>query len=258
LGGIGQNISSYTADQAVVQRYMTTPDERLAARSIWTNAVLTIPATLLFFGMGSALFAYYHSHPDKLDPTITTDQVFPLFIANEMPMGLAGLIVAGVFAAAQSTVSTSMNSTATTIVTDFMRPFRACKSESGYLLAARLITFTMGVLGTLLALVFVDPDIRSLFDAFLKVIGLFMGVLGGLFVLGVMTRRANGAGALVGAITGATVMFCLWKFTRVNAYLYTVTGITSCFAAGYAASLVLPGRKQDLGGLTVYTMQDWK
>ena len=77
-------------------------------------------------------------------------------------------------------------------------------------------------------------------------------------LVGVMTRRANGAGALVGAITGAAVMFCLWRFTRVNAYLYTVTGITSCFAAGYAASLVLPGRKQDLSGLTVYTMQDWK
>jgi SSS family transporter len=254
VGGIAQNISSYTADQAVVQRYMTTADQRLAARSIWTNAVLTIPATLLFFGIGTALFAFYRSHPDKLDPTITTDQVFPLFIAREMPIGLAGLIVAGVFAAAQSTVSTSMNSTATAIVTDFMRPFDACKSERGYLNAARLLTFLMGVLGTLLGLVFVDPDIKSLFDAFIKVIGLFMGVLGGLFVLGALTRRANASGAMIGAIVGAGVMFCLWKFTSVNGYLYTASGICTCVVVGFIASLASSPPTHDLTGLTMFTL----
>ena len=253
VGAIAQNTSSYTADQAVVQRYMTTADEKLAARSIWTNAVLSIPATILFFGIGTALFAYYQSHPEKLDPTITTDQVFPLFIAREMPIGLAGLIVAGVFAAAQSTVSTSMNSVATTIVTDFLRPFHAFHSEHAYLNSARVATFMIGVLGTLLGLVFVDPDIKSLFDAFLKVIGLFMGVLGGLFVLGATTTRANGMGALVGAIVGAGVMYCLWKYTSVNGYLYTASGIATCFVIGYAASMVIPSRQNDLEGLTIYT-----
>ena len=193
VGGIAQNVSSYTADQAVVQRYMTTANRKLAARSIWTNAILTIPATLLFFGIGTALFAFYRSHPEKLDPTITTDQIFPLFIAREMPIGLAGLIVASVFAAAQSTVSTSMNSTATAIVTDFMRPSNVCKSEAGYLNAARFWTFLLGVLGTLLGLVFVNPEIKSLFDTFIIVIGLFMGVLGGLFVLGALTRQIGSA-----------------------------------------------------------------
>ncbi len=253
IGAIGQNISSYTADQAVVQRYMTTPTRKLAARSIWTNAVMTIPATLLFFGMGTALFAFYHSHPDRLDPTITTDQIFPLFIAREMPIGVAGLIVAGIFSAAQSTVSTSMNSTATTVVTDFMRPFGACKTERGYLVSARAITFLIGVLSTLFALVFVNPDIKSRFDTFLKVIGLFMGVLGGLFVLGVLTRRANAFGALTGALVGAAVMFSLWRFTPVNGYLYTASGITACVVVGYVASLVRGGRHRDLSGLTIYT-----
>lgn len=254
VGAIGQNVSSYTADQAVVQRYMTTADQKLAARSIWTNAVLTIPATLLFFGIGTALFAFYRSHPEKLDPTITTDQVFPLFIAREMPIGLAGLIVAGIFAAAQSTVSTSMNSTATAIVTDFLRPFQFCKSERGYLNAARVLTLIMGVLGTLLGLVFVNPEIKSLFDTFLVVIGLFMGVLGGLFVLGALTTRANATGAMVGALVGAAVMFSLWKFTAVNGYLYTTCGIATCFVVGYVASLATPRTAQDLAGLTVYTL----
>ena len=256
VGGIGQNISSYTADQAVVQRYMTTSSQQLAARSIWTNAIMTIPATIIFFGIGTALFAFYRSHPDKLDPTTTTDQIFPLFIAREMPIGVAGLIVAGIFSAAQSTVSTSMNSTASTIVTDFMRPFNVCGSERGYLIAAQMITFLMGVLGTLFAIVFVNPEIKSLFDEFIKVIGLFMGVLGGLFVLGVLTQKANSIGALTGALVGAGVMYCLWRFTNVAGYLYTVSGITTCFVVGYLASLVTGGQDRDLSSLTVYTLRD--
>ena len=254
VGAIAQNVSSYTADQAVVQRYMTTADERLAARSIWTNAILPVPATLLFFGTGTALFAFYQSHPDKLDPTITTDQIFPLFIANEMPVGLAGLIVAGVFAAAQSTVSTSMNSTATAVVTDFMRPFNVCSTEQGYLKAARFWTLLIGVLGTLFGLVFVNPEIKSLFDAFIKVIGLFMGVLGGLFVLGALTRRTNGTDAMIGAITGAATMFCLWKFTEVNGYLYTASGIGTCWVVGYVSSFFTRRPDHDLNGLTIYTL----
>ena len=253
VGAIAQNISSYTADQAVVQRYMTTSDQKLAARSIWTNAVLTIPATLLFFGIGTALFAFYRSHPAKLDPTITTDQIFPLFIAREMPVGLAGLIVAGVFAAAQSTVSTSMNSTATAIVTDFMRPFNICKSEGSYLVAARGLTVVIGVVGTLFGLVFVNPEIKSLFDAFIKVIGLFMGVLGGLFVLGALTTRANAVGAIVGAVVGAAVMFSLWRFTVINGYLYTASGISACCLVGYTVSLATGRPKSDLKDLTIHT-----
>lgn len=251
IGGIGQNVSSYTADQAVVQRYMTTSDQKLAARSIWTNALLTIPATLMFFGMGTALFAYYRSHPDKLDPTINTDQIFPLFIAHEMPMGLAGLLVAGVFAAAQSTVSTSMNSTATTIVTDLLRPLNLFRQEQSYLNAAKLCTLLLGVLGTGLALFFVDPAIRSLFDQFIKVIGLFMGVLGGLFVLGALSRRANGGGALVGALTGAAVMYLLWNHSSINGYLYTAAGIGSCVTVGYLASFLFR-ETNNLDGLTIW------
>ena len=255
VGGIAQNVSSYTADQAVVQRYMTTETRRLAARSIWLNAALAIVATFLFFGLGTALHAFYHSNPEKLDPSITTDQIFPLFIAHEMPVGFAGLIVAGIFAAAQSTVSTSMNSTATTLVTDFLRPLNVCRTDLGYLRSARILTLVIGVMGTLIGLLFVNPDIKSLFDEFLKIIGLFMGVLGGLFVLGAMTRRANGVGALTGAIVGALTMYWVWKETPINGYLYTAIGIGVCFIVGYIVSLLGPARKQDeLAGLTIYTM----
>ncbi|MEZ6055431.1 MAG: sodium/solute symporter [Planctomycetaceae bacterium] len=258
VGSIAQNLSTYSADQAVVQRYMTTPDERLAARAIWTNALLTIPATLLFFGIGTALFAFYHSHPERLDLTIATDQVFPLFIAREMPIGIAGLLVAGIFAAAQSTVSTSMNSTATTIVTDFLRPLGCCRTEDGYLRAARVATLLLGVLGTALGLVFISPSITSLFDEFIKVVGLFMGVLGGLFLLGIFSRRANGEGALLGALTGTAVMFSLWKFTPIQGYLYTASGVTTCIIVGYFASLFFPTKAESIEGLTIDMIGDSK
>ena len=253
IGGIGQNLSSYTADQAVVQRYMTTPDIRRAANSIWTAAILTVPSSLLFFALGAALYVFYKANPEKLDPTYLTDQILPLFIANEVPVGIAGLIVAGIFAAAQSTISTSMNSTATTVVSDFLRPFNVIKSERGYLNAARTITFTFGVLGTMLGLLFIDPNNRSLFDSFIKVIGLFMGVLGGLFFLGVLTRRASPWGSLLGALAGATVMGLLPIFSEINGYLYAAMGITTCVVVGLFASLLLPARENSLDGLTVYT-----
>lgn len=251
IGAIGQNVSSYTADQAVVQRYMTTATDRLAARSITTNAVMTIPATLLFFGIGTALFSYYRSHPARLDPTITTDQIFPYFIASQVPAGLAGLIVAGIFAAAQSTVSTSMNSTATTFITDIAKPLGLCRTDAAYLSFARVATFVVGILGTVLGIVFIDPSIRSLFDAFIKVIGLFMGVLGGLFVLGVSTRRATATGAIIGVIAGSLSMVYLWLFTSVNGYIYTACGIAACVAIGYLASLMTGPQTKDLSGLTL-------
>jgi SSS family solute:Na+ symporter len=97
-----------------------------------------------------------------------------------------------------------------------------------------------------------DSEIKSLFDAFLKVIGLFMGVLGGLFMLGVLTRRANAIGALV----GAAVMIWLWKFTAVNGYLYTASGIMTCFTVGYLVSIIVGTNASDLTGLTIYTLID--
>ena len=256
IGGIGQNISSYTADQAVVQRYMTTPDERRARHSIWFAALLAIPASLLFYFMGTGLYAFYKSHPEKLDPTFLTDQILPLFIANELPVGVAGLIVAGIFAAAQSTVSTSMNSTATAVVTDFLRPFNVLKSERTYLTAARVLTCGFGILGTAAGLLFVSPDIKSLFDEALKIIGLFMGVLGGLFALGVLTRRGSEWAALLGAVIGATIMGLLPIYSNINGVLYAAIGIAVCFSIGYLLSLILPARQHDIEGLTIYTQSD--
>lgn len=255
LGAFGQHLSSYTADQAVVQRYMTTPDIRRAAGSIWTASLMTIPATFLFFSLGTALYVFYKSNPERLDPTYMTDQIFPLFIAREVPVGVAGLIVAGIFAAAQSTISTSMNSTSTAVVTDFLRPFRIVRAEGHYLFWARVLTLGFGAAGTGLGLLFIDPANRSLFDSFIRVIGLFMGVLGGLFALGILTRRATGWGSLLGALAGAAVMALVPLYTTINGYLFAAIGITTCFVVGYAASLLFPSDSHSTEGLTIHSMR---
>jgi SSS family transporter len=236
LGGIGQNISSYLGDQALIQRYMSTVDSKTAARSIWTNAVMAVPSTFLFFGIGTALYVFYKSRPELLDPGMQTDQIFPLFIATQLPAGVAGLVVAGIFAAAQSTISTSMNSTAAALVTDFMRPLRMCRSEQGYFRAGWVLNLVFGSAGTLLGLLFVRPEITSLFDSFLTVIGLFMGLLGGVFLLGMCTRKANGPGALGGMVLATGLLLYLRFCTPVHWLLFAPIGIMVSFSAGYLLS----------------------
>ena len=253
LGGFGQNLSSYTSDQAVVQRYLTTKDSQSAARSIWGNGIMAAVGALLFFLIGTGLYAFYHGHPGLIDPTIQNDQIFPAFIASEIPVGLAGLIVAGIFAAAQSTVSTSMNSTSTAVVTDFLRPFNCCNSEAAYLKAARIITFVMGVFGTLAGLLFISPEIRSLMSEYFKVIGMFMGALGGLFLLGITTTRANATGAFIGLFAGVGVMVWIWQKTDTNGFLYSTIGLLSCLIVGYAVSAFMPDSSKNLDNLTLHT-----
>jgi len=246
LGGAAQQLAPYTADQGVVQRYMTTPDSRLAARSLWTAAALSIPASVLFFALGTALFVFYRFHPQRLDPAVMTDQILPLFISLELPPGVGGLVVAGIFAAAQSTVSTSMNAVASSMVTDFLERLGKRRSGGSRLHAARLVTVAAGGLGTLLGLLFINPTIKSLWDSFILILGLCMGVLAGLFLLGMLNRRASAPGALAGAIAGTAVVCTLALASSVVGYLFAAVGIACVWIVGWAASVLyeLKGRKR--------------
>jgi len=234
---------------------MSVRDMGSAKRAIWTNAIAVLPASLLFFGVGTALFVFYQHNPGKLDPTFKNDAIFPLFIARELPVGIAGLVVAGVFAAAQSTISTSMNSTSTALVTDFIRPLNLIQSEKGYLRLARTSTFALGVLGTILALLFASSDIKSLWDQFMKILGLFGGSMCGLFCLGIFTKRANGPGAIIGALAGAAGVFLVQRYTNIHLLLYAFVGITFCCLFGYIASAVFPGSRKSIAGLSIHTLE---
>jgi SSS family transporter len=256
IGGLAQQLVPYSSDQGVVQRYMSVSTRRKAANSIWTNAGLSFFASVLFFGVGTALYIYFKKQPVALDPSYQTDAVFPLFIAQNLPVGIAGIVIAGIFAAAQSTISTSMNSISTAFTTDFVRRFDLIRTEKGYLNFARIITMLSGMLGTAFALMMAYADIRSLWDSYLGILGLLGGAMCGLFMLGIFTARSNGRGALIGAIGGAASLWIIQQYTEVSFLLYAAVGIMATFIIGFGASFLFSGDIKNTGGLTIHTMKN--
>jgi len=237
LGGIFANITTYGTDQTMVQRYMTTKTQKEANKSVWTNAVLTIPATLIFFFVGTVLFVFYKSFPAELNPTFqNNDAIFPWYIASQLPAGISGLLIAGIFAAAMSSLSSSMNSAATAYATDIHFRFGWSK-QTNQLKLARIATFVVGISGTLFAFMMATMEIQSLWDEFQKVLGLVIGSLGGVFLLGILSKRANAPGVLIGLGISIVVQIFMGVFQPVHLLLYASTGFISCYIAGYLASL---------------------
>ncbi len=254
IGAFSQNLISYGSDQSVIQRYLTTHDEAAARRGIWTAAILAIPASLIFFMIGTALFAYFKTHPAELDPGLQqTDAIFPHYIINCMPPGVAGLVIAALFAAAMSSLDSSMNSVAAAITADFYRrPGR--QNSTVELRIARLVTLLIGLCGTLFAIwMSKQPGIKSLWDTFAGYIGLFGGGLCGLFLLAIFTTRTSATAAGCGLVASALIQFVLQKATVVSPWLYSATGIAACFCVGYIVAFFVPERR-DLSGLTMSTL----
>jgi len=237
LGGFFTNLIPYTSDQVVIQRYLTTADSKQAARSIWTNAGLAIPSAVLFFSLGTALYVFYKQNPASLNPTLQTDGIFPWFVTSELPAGISGLIVAGLFAAAMSSLDSGMNSVAAAIMTDWRR-FKAEKSSAHSLRSARWLTLVIGAVATSAAILLASANIQSLWDLFIKLLGLLGGSLAGMFALGIFTRRCTGKGALTGAAASALLLFWVQFTTSVHLFLYGGIGLLSCMVVGYLTSLL--------------------
>jgi SSS family transporter len=243
LGGIFANITTYGTDQTMVQRYLTTKSENAAKQSVWTNAILVIPATLIFFFVGTALFVFYKHYPQELNPTFTNnDAIFPWYIASQLPAGISGLLIAGIFAAAMSSLSSSMNSAATAYSTDIHFRFN-WSNKVGGLRVARIATLVIGLIGIFFALMMATMDVKSLWDEFQKILGLVIGSLGGVFLLGILTKRANSPGVLIGIAVSIVVQILVAIHEPVHLIAYAATGVVSCFIAGYLASLFFNDRK---------------
>jgi len=241
IGGIFANITTYGTDQTMVQRYLTTKTESEAGKSVWTNALLTIPATLIFFFAGTALFVFYQSFPGDLNPTFeSNDAIFPWYIISQLPSGLAGLLIAAIFAAAMSSLSSSMNSAATAYATDIHFRFGWGKGKN-QLRIARQATLIVGIVGILFAFLMATMDIKSLWDQFQKVLGLIIGSLGGVFLLGILVKRANSTGVLIGLGMSFILQVAIAITQPVHLLLYAATGVISCFMFGYFASLLTGG-----------------
>ncbi len=253
IGGLANSLILYTSDQSVVQRYMTTKNEKATGRSIWLNGIISIPVSLVFFLLGTGLFVFYSSNPERMaisNPNI--DATFPQFIVGELPAGMSGILISAIFAAAMSTLSSNINSVAAVFTSDFYKMLARKVSHSRAMFTARISGVIVGLIGIVFALMLATLDITSLWDQFNTFLGLFTGGLAGLFIMGIFTRRISGAAALIGLIAGMAVLFFVQSFSALSFLLYGATGMTASLILALLASLFLPNRK-NIEGYTYST-----
>ncbi|MCH7559026.1 MAG: sodium/solute symporter, partial [Planctomycetes bacterium] len=187
--GITEALRSLLADQNYVQKYCSVSTEREAKRSIWIAMLIYIPLTAVFLYIGTTLFAFYSQGDELVRAGITRgDQVFPYYIATQVPSGLKGLIIAAIVAAAMSTVDSALNCSATVLLLDFhKRYFNPNIGERASMVFLRLGTVVWGLLGTGAALLMIRA--KSILDVWWQISGIFGGALLGLFLLAFMRIR---------------------------------------------------------------------
>jgi SSS family transporter len=237
LGGFANSLITYSSDQTIIQRYMSTKNHRQAVKSIWLNALISIPITVVFFSVGTALYTYYKSHPQLLDVTQDKfDSIFPHYIVTALPVGLSGLLVAAIFAAAMSTLSSNINSFSAAVTEDFVKKVFPNISTKGEMWVARITGMLSGVFGIGIAIWLVFSAATSLWDQFNTFLGLFMSVIGGLFLMGVFSKRINGFGAVCGLCGSLVTIFWIQQTTSLSFLMYGVIGMPACYVIGWLAS----------------------
>lgn len=238
LGGLANNLISYTSDQTVIQRYLTTPDEKSAGRGILVNGVMSVFVSVAFYMIGTGLYTFYKTHPAELDITMgQSDAIFPFFMMSQMPAGVAGALIAAIFAATMSTISSNINSVATAFSIDFWKRFRTSTTDSQIVVVARWASVVSGMIGLLLALFMATWNIQSFLDFFNEALGLLTSGLGGLFFIAVFMKRVKGYAALAGFIAGEAVVFWMSECTDANFLLFGATGMVASIIVAWLLSL---------------------
>jgi Na+/proline symporter len=265
IGGAFLSLGSHGTDQMMVQRYLCARTQRDAAKAVIVSGGVVLVQFLLFLILGVALAAFYHEYPPA-EPFAKPDDVFPTFIIAELPVGILGLTLAAVFSAAMSTLSSSLNSSATAAVNDLYLPLRRTEPSSKHLVRMSqgltvvfgLVQIGIGITGRYFA--------ASVVNDVLAIAGFTTGLLLGVFFLGVLTKRVSQRAALVGLTGGLLVMTAIkfggplttirpeWFSTEAAGKIrtvsslawpwYTVVGSLATFLLGCLASLVWPETKR--------------
>ena len=247
--GIFTNLQNYGIDQNYVQRYHTAKNEKEAKFSALFGGYLFIPVSATFFLIGTALYTYYQVYPELLPAEgIKADYVFPLFIVNQLPTGLTGLLIASIFAAGMSTVATSVTSSSTIVLTDYYQRIRKQTSDRERLWVLKVASLVIGVLGILIALALVNVD--SILDAWWKLSSIFSGGMLGLFLLGYLAKKAKNIDAAIGVICGAIVIAWIsadqWlglPESGIHEYLAIVLGTLIIFLVGFLSAHLFHHKK---------------
>ena len=241
-GGIANNLISYTSDQTVIQRYLTTKDVASAKQGIWMNGLMSVFISVVFYFIGTGLYTFFKTHPAGLDFTMAKgDAIFPFFMMSQMPQGIAGLLIAAIFAATMSTISANINSVSTAFSIDFWKRFRPQTSEQEMLRVARITCVISGFIGVGIAILMATWNIVSLLDYFNTILGLLTSGLGGLFFMGLFLKRINGIDALTGFLVGEIVVLYLQFFipeeVRPSFMLFGFIGMVVSILVGWLMSL---------------------
>ena len=208
------------SDQVAIQRYLATPNAKTARRAFLVNAVSDVSVAVILYTVGFALLGFYsanrHMIPDGKSLIADADYLFPRYIANVLPMGCAGLVVAGMFAAAMSSLDSGINSIVTVSFKDFIerlrkRPDTQLKDEGSNVKGAKYLVLAIGLIVVLLSSQ-ISRVPGNIFEVTSKTNGLFVGPLFGLFFMAIFVPWAKAFGAIIGAVYGFTtaVIFAYW------------------------------------------------
>lgn len=237
IGGAFLTMASHGTDQLLVQRLLTCKNRGDSQKAIILSGFVVLFQFTLFLLIGVMLFAYYQAFPmvTKLE---SNDQVFPYFIVRQLPHGVAGLVIAAIFAAAMSNLSGSLNSLSSSTVLDLYQPLLNPNADDEHLLKlSKWSTVAWGIVLILIAIVS-KSFTKSVLNTALAIASLPYGAMLGAFLLGVLTRRANQKGVMAGMTASLLVMSYVWLRTPLAWTWYVLTGTTVCFVVGYLVSLM--------------------
>jgi SSS family transporter len=245
VGGLFLTTATHGTDQLMVQRLLAARNESQSRMALFFSWAVVFFQFTLFLVIGVMLFAFYRHFPPATAFS-RPDAIFPTFIVDHFPKVVAGLVVAAILAAAMSNLSAAMNALASTSVVDFYKSHIAPgRSESHYLRVSRFATVVWGVILITIAMASARWQ-QSVFEMGLSIASVAFGCLLGVFLLGVLTKRANENGSIVGMLVGLAVMIYVWKWTSIAWTWYVGTGTFVTFAVGYFTSIMWKEKQADL------------
>jgi len=236
LGGCFLTTASHGTEQLMVQRLLAARTEGASRAALFASWVVILVQFSLFLLIGASLFVLYSDRGVAKPPS--SDRIYPQFVWNQLPVGIAGLVVAAILAAAMSNLSAALNALASTTVMDFVRPLsRRAREESRWLAIARHSTILWGAI--LFGVGLLARHWGNVLQAGLSVASILYGALLGTFLLGLKTRRVGERAAMCAITAGVGLMLYVRFFTPMAWTWYPVIGTVATFATGLAASLLI-------------------
>ena len=246
--GAGFNtMGSYVSSQDIVQRFTTTTDTGKLNKMMLANGALSIFIATVFYLIGTGLYVFYQQN--ALPPAAEQDQIFASYIAFELPVGITGLLLAAIYAASQSTLSTGLNSVAASWTLDIQA--RLSKKELSFEKQTKIgqyVSLIVGIFSIAVSMILANGGVKSAYEWFNGFMGLVLGILIGTFILGAFTKTANTFGAVLAFITASLVMVVIKYFVpaeAVSIWSYSLISIAVSLAAGIPSSIIYRRIKGD-------------